>query len=176
MSFDIFFVRSRFRDELVEFKSPGTGEVKMVRPQEPLTDSELRAVREVLRKAGAPEPDEHGCCVVSFREAGVAEVYTNDLEKGCMVALRTALSAECIQFLIDLLRAAEWVMFPAMEGNPVIASGPGLAKEFPTFTEVVCRSAEELEAILSGGFDAWTRYRARILGELGGGPHVRILP
>ena len=45
MSFDIFFVRSRFRNEMVEWKNPSTGEVKSIRPQEPLTESELRAVK-----------------------------------------------------------------------------------------------------------------------------------
>lgn len=67
MGFDIFFVPSRLQDEMVEKKNPFTGEVKSVRPQEPLTDSELQAVREVLRGAEATEPDEFGFCLVEFR-------------------------------------------------------------------------------------------------------------
>ena len=74
MSFDIFFVPSRFRNEMVEWKNPSTGEVKSIRPQEPLTESELRAVREVLQKAGAHERDEDGDCVISFEDGGAAEV------------------------------------------------------------------------------------------------------
>jgi hypothetical protein len=56
-------------------------------------------------------------------------------------------------------------MFPAMEGNPAIVSSPGLVSEFAgRFTEVVCGSPEELGAILSGGYEAWERYRDRIVG------------
>ena len=165
MNFDIFFVRSRFRNEMVEWKNPSTGEVKSIRPQEPLTESELRAVRVVLQKAGAHEPDENDHSAISFEDGGAAEVYTGGLEKGCMVTLRFGLSPDCLRFLFDLLNAAEWVMFPAMEGNPAIVSSPGLANEFAdSFPEVVCGSPEELGAILSGGYDAWKRYRDRIVG------------
>ena len=166
MSFDIFFVRSKMRNETVEWENPFTGEVKSIRPQEPLTESELRAVRAVLQEAGAQEPDEHGHSVISFGDGGAAEVYTDGLEKGCCVTPRLGLSPDCLRFLIDLLYAAEWVMFPAMEGNPAIVSSPGIANEFAdSFTEVVCASPEELGATLSGGFDDWKRYRDQIVGE-----------
>ncbi len=168
MGFDIFFVRSRFRDEKVEKKNPFTGEVMSVRPQEPLTDSELRAVRGVLRGAGATEPDEFGYCLIEFEDGGDAEVHTSRLEEGCGVTLRSGLSPDCLRFLLDLLKAAEWVMLPAMEGNPAIVSSPGLASEFAgSFPEVVCGTPEELGAILSGGYEAWERYRDQIVGEHG---------
>ena len=154
MSFDIFFVRSRFRNERVERKNPSTGEVKSIRPQEPLTESELRAVQAVLQEAGAQEPDENGYSFISFKDGGAAEVCTDGLEKGCLVTPRLGLSPDCLRFLIDLLNAAEWVMFPAMGGKPAIVSSQGIAKEFAdSFTEVVCGSPEELGVILSGGFD-----------------------
>src|SRR3954453_13179778 len=166
MGFDIFFVRSRLRSERVERRNPFTGEVMSVRPQEPLTDSELRAVREVLRKAGTPGPDEYGCSLIGFGDGGTATVNTDGLEEGCSVTIRRGLSPDCLRFLIDLLNAAEWVMFPAMEGNPAIVSSPGLASGFADgFPEVVCGSPGELGAILSGGYDAWRRYRDRIVGE-----------
>jgi hypothetical protein len=166
MGFDIFYLRSRFRDEMVEQKNPFTGEVKSVRPQEPLSDSELQAVRDVLRRAEATEPDEFGFCLVEFEDGGDAEVHTSRLEEGCGVTLRSGLSPDCLQFLLDLLKAAEWAMFPAMEGNPAIVSSPGLASEFADrFPEVVCGSPEELGAILSGGYEAWEKYREQIVGE-----------
>ena len=46
--------------------------------------------------------------------------------------------------------------------SPGLASGH--AGEFP---EVVCGSPEDLGAILSGGFEAWRRYRDKIVGERG---------
>jgi hypothetical protein len=166
MGFDIFFMRSRSRDEAVEKKNPFTGEVMSVRPPEPLTDSELQAVREVLRGAGAPEPDEVGHSLVEFKDGGDAEVHADRLEEGCSVTLRSGLSPDCLRFLFGLLRAAEWVMLPAMEGNPAIVSSPGLAREFAgSFPETVCGSPEELGAILSGGYEAWEKYRDQIVGE-----------
>ena len=60
MSFGIFFVRSRFRNEMVEWKNPSTGEVKPIRPQEPFSESELRAAQAVLQETGSPEPNKHG--------------------------------------------------------------------------------------------------------------------
>lgn len=88
------------------------------------------------------------------------------LEEGCGVTLRSGLSPDCLRFLFDLLKAAEWVMLPAMEGNPAIVSSPGLASEFTDkFPEVVCRSPEELGAVLSGGYEAWERYRDRVVGD-----------
>jgi hypothetical protein len=166
MGFDIFFVRSRFRDEMVEKKNPFTGEVRSVRPEEPLTDSELEAVRGIMRRAGAPEPGAHGHSLVRFQDRRSATVWWDGREEGCMVSLRRGLSPDCLQFLLDLLKAAEWVMFPTKEGNPAIVSSPGLASEFAEdFPEVVCGSPEELRAILSGGYEAWERYRDQIVSE-----------
>ena len=57
-------------------------------------------------------------------------------------------------------------MLPAMEGNPAIVTSPGLASELADeFPEVVCGSPEDLGAILSGGYDAWRRYRNQVVGE-----------
>jgi hypothetical protein len=105
MGFDIFLVRSRFRDETVEKKNPFTGEVMSVRSHEPLSDPELQAVRRVLRSAGATEPDEFGFSVIQFGDGGAAEVQMSRLDEGCTVILRTGRTADCLRFLLDLLRA-----------------------------------------------------------------------
>jgi hypothetical protein len=166
MGFDIFFVRSRFRGEMVEKRNPFTREVMSVRPLEPLTDFELQSVREVLRRAGAPELDQSGHSLIEFGDGGTAEVHTSGLEEGCAVTLRESFSPDCLRFLFDLLRAAEWVMLPAMEGNPAIVTSPGLAGELADkFPEVVCGSPQELGAVLSGGYDAWKRYRDQVVGD-----------
>ena len=118
MGFDLFFIRSRSRDEMVEKTNPFTREVMSVRLLEPLTDSELQAVREVLRGAGGPELDQTGYSLIQFGDGGAAEVHTSGLEEGCAVTLRESLSPDCLRFLLDLLRAAEWVMLPAMDVAP----------------------------------------------------------
>ncbi len=62
-----------------------------------------------------------------------------------------------------MLKSADWVLLPAMQGNPAIVSSPGLAFGFANNSpEVVCGSPEELGAILSGGFEAWEKYRDRV--------------
>jgi hypothetical protein len=163
MSFDIFFVRLRFEAETVERKNPFTGEVMKARPEQPLTPEELEAVQEVLAEFGAREPDRHGWYVPDFGDGGVAEVVGSDLSTGCQVAIRR-LTPETVRFLFGMLRAADWAMFPAMEGNPAIVSSPGGAGAAAgSFPEVVCGSAEELGALLSGGYGAWERYRDRVV-------------
>jgi hypothetical protein len=146
---------SKLGTETVELKNPSTGEVESIRSQEPLTDSEMRSVRAALQEAGAQGPDEHGHAVISFGDGGAAEVYMDGLETGCCVTPSLGLTPDCRRFLMDLLNVAEWVMLPAMEGNPAIVSSPGMTNAFnDSFTEVVCGSHEELGAILSGGYNA----------------------
>ena len=99
MGFDIFFVRSRSRDEMVEKTNPFTGEVMSVRVLEPLTDSELQAVQEVLRRAGVAELDRSGYSLIQCGDGGAAEVHTSGLEEGCAVTLREGLSPDCLRFL-----------------------------------------------------------------------------
>jgi hypothetical protein len=165
MSFDIFFSPRRQGTEPVERRNPFTGEPMMVLPSVPLSDDVLGAVRKVFERAKARGPDEFGCYVVEFGDGGEAEVFGSDLGDGCMVALR-GLTPDLLGFLFDLLGAADWVMFPAMEGNPAIVSAPGLASAFAdSFPEVVCGSPEELGAILSDGYEAWRRYRDQVVGE-----------
>jgi hypothetical protein len=165
MSFDLFFQACRSGTQPVERKNPVTGEVQTSVPVEPLSAEDVRAIRGVLARAGAREPDEFGCFVVELGDGGGAEVFARDLANGCMVALR-GLTPDLLQFLYDLLAAARWVLLPAMEGNPAVVKSPGLASGFADdFPEVVCGSPEELGALLSGGYDAWRKYRDQIVGE-----------
>ena len=165
MSFDIFFQPCRSGTGLVERENPLTGEMQTGAPVEPLSDEEVRAIRGVLAASGSHGPDEFGCYVIDLADGGDAEVYGGDPETGVMVALRS-LTPNLLRFLFNLLEAADWVMLPAMEGNPAIVSSPGLARGFADgFPEVVCGSPEELGAILSGGYDAWDTYRNQIVGE-----------
>jgi hypothetical protein len=165
MSFDLFFQPCRSGNEPVERRNPFTGEIQTSLPVEPLSAENVRAIRAVLAGVGACGLDEFGCFVVELGDGGVAEVFASDLATGCMVAIRD-LTPDLLRFLHDLLIAAEWVLLPAMEGNPAIVKSPGLASRFAdSLPEVVCGSPEELGEILSGGFEAWRRYRDRVVGE-----------
>ena len=84
-----------------------------------------------------------------------------------MVALR-GITPGLLQFLIDLLKAGNWSMVPAMED--IVAIVPSLESvkknvpdDFPKI--VVCNSADELGILLSGGFRAWKKYRDHVVGD-----------
>ncbi len=168
MSFDIFFQPCRYSGKSVTKKNPFTGQVQSVLESDPLTSAEVKAVRAVLTKAGAKQPDEFGCYAVRVADGGEAEVFGEDLAESCMVALR-GLTPGLVTFLMDLLKAGNWVMLPAMEGNPAITASPdhlkGIPKGFPEVT--TCTSADGLGVLLSGGFGAWKTYRDQVVGGTG---------
>jgi hypothetical protein len=165
MSFDIFYTQRRQATEPGEVKNPFTGAPMTVQVPVGLSDDEVGALRAVLAQANAPDLDEFGCYVVEVADGGGADVYGDDLEKGCMVAVRE-LTPDIAQFLLDFLNAADWVMRPAMEGNPVITTShvpvEGPADDSP---RVVCTSAKELMVVLSEGVEAWQKYRDRVVAK-----------
>ncbi|WP_165231879.1 hypothetical protein [Aquisphaera insulae] len=164
MSFDLFYVPCRFGTEAVEKANPFTGEVKVVLPNLPLSIHDRDAVRDVIDRAGGVVSDGFESYLVQFRDGGVAEIFSRSkLETGCMVAIRRGLTTELLRFLFDLLGAADWILLPAMEGNPAMTALPGRAAAFDRFPEVVCHSAEELGAVLIWGFEGWRQYRDRVV-------------
>lgn len=166
MSFDVFFQPCRFTGSPIIKKNPFTDEDLTTFPNEPLSELEVKAVQDVLKRANATNPDEHGCYVVQLGDGSGAELFGSDLATGCMVALR-GITSELIQFLFDLLQAGNWVMLPAMEDALAITTSPGCLKgipdDFPKI--VVCHSAAELAVLLSDGFQAWETYKDQILGD-----------
>jgi hypothetical protein len=170
MSFDIFFQPCRYGGKPVTRTNPFTGKEETVLPKEPLTAAELKAVRRVLKRVQARGPDSDGCYVVESADGGAAEVFGSDLANGCMVALR-GLTPGILQFLLDLLHAGKWVMYPAMEDVVAVTTSPehmwGMPDDFPEV--VTCNSADELGALLSDGFGAWKKYRDRVVRERGAG-------
>jgi hypothetical protein len=166
MSFDIFFQTCRFGIKAVEKVNPFTGKAESVLSSEPLTASELRAVQAILDQPKPGGPDEHGCYVINVPDGGTAEVIATDLAKSCMVALR-GMTPGIFQFLLDLLRAGNWVMIPATKDAVTITSSSNSVKNLPAdFPKlVVCNSVDELEVLLSKGFGTWKKYRDQIIGE-----------
>ncbi len=168
MSFDIFFQPCRFGGQPIEKRDRWTGKVRPVLPNEPLTAAELQAVKHVLAKAQARGSSEHNCYCVELPDGGSAEIYGRDLGSGSMAAVR-GMTPDLLQFLHDLLRAGNWVMFPAMKGVDGITAAPaslkGIPEGFPTI--IVCNSKDELGILLADGVAAWQRYRDQVV--VGGG-------
>ncbi|HEY7158723.1 MAG TPA: hypothetical protein VH575_32565 [Gemmataceae bacterium] len=166
MSFDIFIQPCRFAGSPIVKRNPFTGEAQSVLPNEPLNTAELKAVQQVLKRAKACGPDEHGCYIVQLSDGGEAEVFGGELAMGCMVALR-GMTADLLQFLFDLLKAGNWVMLPAREDAVAIATSPeclkGIPDDFPKV--IVCSSTEEFGTLLTKGVQAWEKYRDQVVNR-----------
>jgi hypothetical protein len=170
MSIDIFFMPCRFGPERVERTDPKTGQIRSVLPNEPLTASELDAVRQVLaehRVGSVSDPDIYN---VQFSDGGRAEIVANDLETGCMVKLR-GMTTDVASFLLKLVGAGNWIMIPVMKDYLAITASrdciKGVPKSFPQI--VVCESPEHLWQLMRDGFDSWREYRDRVVGDVGPG-------
>ena len=164
MGFDIHFFPSRGGGKPVERISPFTGK-QMITVIKTLSSDEVTAVRKVLKGVNAHGPDSFDRYTVDLEDGGNAEVNDSDLETtGCTVVLRI-LTPDLARFLYDLLKAATWVMVPVMEDHVAIAASPesaeGITGDYPKF--VVCNSATELGALLTGGVQAWQKYRDQIV-------------
>ena len=165
MSFDIFFQPCRFGSQPIRKTNPFTGETQSVLPNEPLSPAELAAVRRVLDTAAVQQADDAGHCVVRAGDGGEAEVFCGNLAGGCMVALR-GITPGLLQLLLDLLKAGNWSMVPAMEDAVAIVPSPQAVQSVPDDfpPTVVCDSAEDLGRLLSEGFTAWKKYRDQVVG------------
>ena len=75
------------------------------------------------------------------------------------------MSPDLLQFLLDLLRAGNWVMVPAMQDTRAIAASSSAFQKVPEkFPElVVCESREEIRLLLSEGFETWKAYRDQVV-------------
>jgi hypothetical protein len=132
-----------------------------------------RAVLQVLKGATYRGPDQFGFYVVSLPEGGDVEFSASGLESqdsfnGCAFHVR-GFSDSLAKFIFDIARAGDMVIIPAMEGNPLIllseAQRPHVHPDaLKSLRPVVVNSAQELAALLGGGFGAWSRYRDQVLG------------
>lgn len=164
MSFDLHFQPCRFDGTTEQRYNPFTKQLQDVPRNEPLSAEEVSAVLDVLKRAGA-QPDE-GCHLVRFADGSVAEIFADDLAAGCMVAIRGAgVTPALAQLLFDILVAGRWVLLG--EEDVVLAPSHDCLKGTPKdFGQVVvARSADDVGAVLSGGFEAWRKYCARVTRE-----------
>jgi hypothetical protein len=160
MSFDVHFQPCRFDGTTSKRTNPFTKQVQDIPHNQPLSQPEVDAVRQVLTRAGATSPDEHGRHVVRFGDGSSVEVFGSDLANGCMFAIRGAgITASLAQLLFDVMVAGNWVIMG--EDDVVVAPTrdclKGVPRGFPRV--VVAASGPEVAALLSGGFEEWKKYR-----------------
>jgi hypothetical protein len=126
------------------------------------------SVRTVLMASSHSGPDEYGYFVVTFPDGLEVELSAKGLDgsgsfTGCAFHVR-GLSSSLAAFIFEIARAGDMVVLPAMEDSVPILSAPEQRNELPSDLQaserepVLCRSASELEVLLSGGYVAWQKY------------------
>lgn len=116
--------------------------------------------------------DNHGCYVVQFSDGVDVEFSASGLEEpgdftSCAFFIR-GMSPHLSKFMLEVAKAGNMVILPAMEPFVPILSRPEQRKELPAeFADndpepVLCASPEELEILLSGGYAEWQKYRDQI--------------
>jgi hypothetical protein len=103
--------------------------------------------------------------VVTFADGADVEFSAQGLDgtqsfSGCAFHLR-GMSAQVVSFVFDIAKAGDFVILPAMENFVPILSHPSqrtmIPKDLPE--AVLSESSSELEALLTGGYSAWRKYR-----------------
>ncbi|HXE36819.1 MAG TPA: hypothetical protein VN087_23090 [Verrucomicrobiae bacterium] len=126
------------------------------------------SVRAVLMASSHSGPDEHGYFIVTFPDGVDVELSAKGLDgsgsfTGCAFHVR-GLSSNLAAFIFEIAKAGDMVVLPAMEDFVPILSAPEQRNELPPDLQagergpVLCRSASELEVLLSGGYVAWQKY------------------
>lgn len=168
MSFDVFLQSSRSSGRSVEVTDPFTGETQVSRVNDPLSERERNALLSVLQTYGVNAPDEFGVYTLLFRDGVLAEVDFDDLIDatnltGGSVSLRGD-SEVGMQFLFSIADAGNFVMRPAMEGNPVIvtkrSTADAVSNEVPDV--IIANSAADLTTIMSTGIQDWEKFRRQV--------------
>jgi hypothetical protein len=131
-------------------------------------DANPEPVRRVLMTRQHSGPDTYGFYRVRFADDDEVEFSAKGLDGaasfgGCAFHVRR-LSPHLFAFLWDIAKAGELVLLPAMKDSIAILSSPDQKQHLPaelinhSWTIVVCESAEELQALLTGGFNSWRKY------------------
>jgi hypothetical protein len=165
MSFDIFCQPSRYQKTTTPAKEDSALPDHIV--SDPLRADEVRAVLDVLTKHGLRNSESNpGSYNIEFDDSGVGDLFAENLEMGCMIAVRKY-SPKMANFLFELLCAANWHMLPVNVGYMAIATSAAYLTDLPDdYPEVhICKTAEEIGMLLSDGYLAGKSYRDDILSS-----------
>lgn len=154
MSFDVFLQRFVEGDSAAVDKGP---------------------VRDVLKTATRTGPDEFGWYVLRFPDGVETDFSASGLESqepfdGCAFHIR-GIGDHLIEFIFNVAQAGDMVVIPAMEDTPIVLVSDSQEAGMPPdllecLRAILVRSASELGAVLTGGFDGWRAYRDRVVRQL----------
>jgi len=131
------------------------------------------SVRAVLIASSHSGPDEYGYFIVKFPDCVDVEMSAKGLDgsssfTGCAFHVR-GMSSNLAAFIFEIAKAGDMVVLPAMEEFVPILSAPEQRNELPPDLQasergpIWCKSATELEVLLSGGYAAWQKYLSQVL-------------
>jgi hypothetical protein len=132
-------------------------------------------VHAVLQTREFTGPDDFGFYIVKFPDGVDVEWSAEGLDgtakfTGCAFHIR-GMSSHLANFILEIAKAGDMVMLPAMEDFVPILSSPEQKLQLPSDVAqdgrepVVCESPAELESVLSGGLAGWQRYRNHALNQ-----------
>ena len=79
-----------------------------------------------------------------------------------------------MRFVLEIAKAGDMTILPAMEDFVPILTSPDQRRELPSDLDqecpepVVCESPAELESLLLGGHTGWQKYRDEVLHNKSG--------
>jgi hypothetical protein len=132
-------------------------------------------VLSVLQTTKFNGPRYSGFYVVEFPDGVDVEFSAKGLDgsadfEGCAFHIR-GMSPLLVAFILEIAKAGDMVILPAMEGFVPILTSPEQKIQLPTELAenepkpVVCSAPDELESLLCGGYNGWQKYRDKVLNE-----------
>jgi hypothetical protein len=133
------------------------------------------SVRAVLQTQEFTGPDDFGFYIVKFSDGVDVELSAKGLNgtatfTGCAFHIR-CMSPHLVRFILEVAKAGDMVVLPAMEDFVPILSSPEQKQHLPADLSqqspvaVVCESPAELGSLLSGGYAGWQEYRNQLLNK-----------
>ncbi|HEY2548255.1 MAG TPA: hypothetical protein VGI46_19440 [Candidatus Acidoferrum sp.] len=133
------------------------------------------AVRGVLETQDFTGPDNFGFYRVEFEDGVDVELSAKGLDgatafTGCAFHVG-GMSPHLVAFILQIAKAGDMVILPAMEDFVAILSSPDQKEHLPSDLvengpePVVCESSRELAALLSGGYAGWQKYLNQVLNQ-----------
>ncbi len=166
MSFDIILTTHNTTGEMRDFTNPFTGEAVHGPVHADISETERRAISELLATVAPKGANEYGCFVLELSDGGKAEVFASELPDdkpffGCMIAIRRHFTPLLLDTIWRLCNMGRMSMFATMDDSKPIVTDKEHLSLLPDDWDdaVVCDSPEQLGLLLDKGFSDWDKLR-----------------
>ena len=133
------------------------------------------AIQAVISSRSHQGPDEFGCYIFNFDDGTEVELYVGGLDGTeaydfPMFALRS-FGIDAVKLILDCALAGEMTILPMMDKYYLILPDANLQAHLPLAVLesvdgcIICATAEELHAVLMGGYQGWRTFRDFVAGR-----------